>query len=251
MELSIPVIIVICGLFFAVALLYSSVGHGGASGYIAILSFFSFTPMQMSTTALILNLLVAGTGFVSFYKARHFSAKLTWPFLTTSVPAAFLGGMILVSAHIYSLLLAGVLLFAAFRLIVEIRPSTHNSISKFPSPFVALPVGAGIGLISGIVGVGGGIFLSPLILLMKWAEPKRTSATSACFILVNSFAGLSGRFIGGSFEIGILAPFMFTAFLGGLAGSYLGANLFSGSMLRRLLGVILLIASYKLLKVAL
>ncbi len=251
MELSIPVVITICALFFIIALLYSSVGHGGASGYLAVLSFFSFVPMQMSTTALILNLLVAGTSFISFCRAGHFSAKLTYPFLITSVLAAFLGGMIIVSPRAYSLLLAVVLLFAAFRLIIEIRPAPEISVSKFPSLLVALPVGAGIGLISGIVGVGGGIFLSPLILFMKWAYPKQTSATSACFILVNSLAGLLGRFTGGSLEIGMLAPFVFTAFLGGLVGSYMGANLLSGSILRRILGVILLIASYKLLKLSL
>lgn len=251
MELSIPIVITICVLFFVVASLYSSVGHGGASGYLAVLSFFSFAPMQMSSTALILNLLVAGIGFFSFYRAGHFNDRITWPFLITSVPAAFIGGMIHVTTRNYSLLLALVLIFAAFRLISEIRSKPEDSVSKFPSLLVALPVGAGIGLISGIVGVGGGIFLSPLILFMKWADPKQTSATSACFILVNSLAGLLGRFTGGSLEIGMLAPFVFTAFLGGLVGSYMGANLLSGSILRRILGVILLIASYKLLKLSL
>jgi len=181
MELSIPVVITICALFFIIALLYSSVGHGGASGYLAVLSFFSFVPMQMSTTALILNLLVAGTSFISFYRAGHFSAKLTYPFLITSVLAAFLGGMIIVSPRAYSLLLAVVLLFAAFRLIIEIRPAPEISVSKFPSLLVALPVGAGIGLISGIVGVGGGIFLSPLILFMKWAVPQ-TNISHICLL---------------------------------------------------------------------
>jgi hypothetical protein len=251
MELSTPALIAICGLFFAVAALYSSVGHGGASGYLAVLSFFSFAPKSMSTTGLILNLFVAGTAFVSFYRAGHFKARFTWPFILASVPAAFLGGMIHLPAQTYAFLLAGALLFAAFRLVVAFRPATPNDDSKFPGLVVALPVSAGIGMISGIVGVGGGIFLSPLILLMGWANPKQTSATSACFIFVNSLAGLAGRFTGGLFEIGLLAPFVAAAFLGGLAGAHLGANLFSSRTLQRALGVVLIIAAYKLLVVAL
>jgi hypothetical protein len=251
MELSTPSLIAICGLFFAVAMLYSSVGHGGASGYLAVLSFFSITPKSMSTTGLILNLFVAGTAFVSFYRAGHFSAALTWPFLLTSVPAAFLGGMIRVPPKAYSLLLAIALLFAAFRLIIQFRSEASRDTAKVPHLLTALIVGAGIGLLSGIVGVGGGIFLSPLILLMNWADPKRTSAASACFILVNSLAGLAGRLASSNFEIGLLAPFVGAAFLGGIVGSYLGANQFSSLTLRRVLGVVLIIAAYKIVVVAL
>jgi hypothetical protein len=250
MEFSTSSLLAICGLFFAVAMLYSSVGHGGASGYLAILSFFPIAPKSMSTTALILTLLVSAIAFISFYRAGHFSAPLTWPFLVASVPAAFLGGMIHVPRQIYSLLLAGALFFAAFRLIVEFKPAA-SEITKFPNLFVTLPAGAAIGLISGIVGVGGGIFLSPLILLMHWADVKKTSATSAGFILVNAVAGLAGRFLRGNFEIGLLAPFLAAAVFGGLVGSYFGANFFSGRTLRRALGVVLIIAAYKLIVVAL
>jgi len=246
MELSTPAVIGISGLIFAVAVLYSSVGHGGASGYLAVLSFFALAPKSMSTTGLILNLFVAGTAFIAFYRAGHFSAPLTWPFLVTSIPAAFIGGMIHVPMQVYAVLLAGALVFAAFRLIAEFRSTPENNRAQLPKLAAALPAGAGIGLLSGLVGVGGGIFLSPLILLMNWADAKRTSATSACFILVNSLAGLAGRFMSSRLEIGVLAPFVVAAFLGGLAGSHLGANRFSGRTLRRLLGVVLLIAAYKL-----
>lgn len=249
MEFSTSSLLVVCGLFFAVAMLYASVGHGGASGYLAILSFFAITPKTMSTTALILTLLVSALAFISFYRAGHFSAALTYPFLLASVPAAFLGGMIHVPTTTYALLLAGALCFAAFRLMIEFRPAPSNTILKTPGLLVMLPIGAIIGLLSGIVGVGGGIFLSPLILLMRWADPKKTSATSACFIFVNALAGLAGRFLRGNFEIGMLAPFLLAAFLGGMVGSHLGANLLSGRTLQRALGVVLIIAAYKLIVV--
>lgn len=247
MELSLPVIALVCILLFAVSALYSSVGHGGASGYLAVLSFFAFAPASMSSTALILNVLVSGISFYSFSKAGHFSWRLTWPFLVTSVPAAFIGGTIDVPMHNYSLLLAAVLLFAAFRMVLEIKTGAKIAGPVLPRLFIAFLSGTIIGLISGIVGVGGGIFLSPLILLMKWADSKPTSATSAFFILINSLAGLLGRFSRGSIEFNILAPFLVTAFFGGLIGSHLGANLFSNRTLRFALGVVLVIASFKLL----
>lgn len=249
MEFTPTSLLAICSLLFVVALLYSSVGHGGASGYLAVLSFFAVAPKSMSTTGLILNLFVAGIAFLAFYRAGHFSPSLTWPFLVTSVPAAFLGGMIHVPKSTYAVLLAIALTFAAFRLMIQFRSDTASNEIRLPNLPVVLVIGAIIGLISGIVGVGGGIFLSPLILLMHWADPKKTSATSAAFILVNSIAGLAGRFLSGSFEIGVLAPFVLAAFLGGLAGANLGANKFSGITLRRVLGVVLMIAAYKLVAV--
>lgn len=251
MELSTSSLLAICGLFFAVAMLYSSVGHGGASGYLAVLSFFAVSPKSMSTTGLILNLFVASIAFITFYRAGHFSLPLTWPFLVASIPAAFLGGMITVPKSAYALLLALALAFAALRLMIQFRSEVSAKPIGRPSLPIMLVAGAGIGLISGIVGVGGGIFLSPLILLLNWAHPQKTSATSAIFILVNSLAGLVGRFFSGSFEIGMLAPFVLAAFLGGLAGANLGANKFSSLTLRRALGVVLIIAAYKLIVVML
>ncbi len=247
MEFSFPTLAAVSVLFFFVAILYSSVGHGGASGYLAVLSFFSIAPALMSTTALLLNVLVSTTAFVAFFRAGHFSMKLVWPFLVTSVPAAFFGGALKLPPKGYFLLLASVLLFAAYRLIIDI-PSKHDeSLARPPKLGVALPVGAGIGALSGIVGVGGGIFLSPLILLMDWAGAKRTAAVSALFILVNSIAGLSGRLYTGTFAVSELLPFLAAAFLGGLVGSRLGSRRFSSLTLRRLLGLVLIVASAKLI----
>lgn len=246
MEFSLSVLLGVSALFFFVAFLYSSVGHGGASGYLAVLSFFPIAPALMSTTALILNVLVSTTAFYAFYRSGHFSGRLAWPFLVTSVPAAFIGGAIRLPAKVYFLLLAGVLLFAAFRLMLRTVAANDEQDARPPKHLVALPVGAGIGALSGIVGVGGGIFLSPLILLNGWAGAKRTSAVSALFILVNSVAGLTGRIFTGAYEAKQLAPFLIAAFMGGIVGSSLGARRFSSLTLRRLLGVVLIVASVKL-----
>ena len=251
MEFSFPAIAVISLLFFGVAFLYSSVGHGGASGYLAVLSLFTLSPAVMSTTALILNVLVSATALITFFKAKHFATKLTWPFIVTSVPAAFLGGMMYVSVHVYQVLLAIVLFVAGLRFLLEMRSSKQEPGVQLPSLLVSLPVGAFIGFVSGLVGVGGGVFLSPLILMMRWANAKRTAATSAALILVNSVAGLSGRVTGGSFEVGALLPLLVAAFVGGLLGSHLGAVRYSSRTIRQLLGVVLLIASAKLFFAAL
>ncbi|HEY5614842.1 MAG TPA: sulfite exporter TauE/SafE family protein [Bacteroidota bacterium] len=237
-------------LIFFVAVLYSSVGHGGASGYLAVLSFFAVAPAEMSSTALVLNLLVAGVGAYLYTKAGHLSWKLTWPFLVTSVPMAFVGGLLSVSDKTYFLLLAAVLLVAAIRLATAKNVALNDSETLNLRLGVALPVGAGVGILSGIVGVGGGIFLSPLMIFMKWADPKRTAAVSALFIWVNSLAGLGGRFLRDALVFGDLLPLVVAAFLGGLLGSYVGANKFSGAMLRRVLAIVLLIASFKLVYAA-
>ena len=150
-------------LIFLVALTYSSVGHGGASGYLALLSLYSFPPETMSASALVLNLLVAGTAFWAFWKCHHFSWSLTWPFIVTSVPAAFLGSLARIPASLYSVLLAGVLFFAGVRLMGQGSPQETKVLGR-PTVRMALASGAGIGLVSGMVGIGGGIFLSPLLL---------------------------------------------------------------------------------------
>ncbi|MGA9364684.1 MAG: sulfite exporter TauE/SafE family protein [Bacteroidota bacterium] len=246
MELSFQAVAVVSLLFLGVAFLYSSVGHGGASGYLAVLSFFAFAPTFMSTTALILNILVSATALIAFSKAKHLELGLTWPFVVTSVPAAFLGGVAPVSPRTYQLILAVVLLIAGLRFLLEIRSSKDESVLRIPSLLISLPVGALVGFVSGLVGVGGGIFLSPLILMMRWADAKRTAATSAGFILVNSISGVFGRVTAGTFAPGPLLPFLIAAFIGGLLGSHFGAVRYSGKTIRRLLGVVLLVASAKL-----
>ncbi|MBM4169739.1 MAG: sulfite exporter TauE/SafE family protein [Ignavibacteria bacterium] len=240
-------ILILSILVLVVALLYSSVGHGGASGYLAVLSFFVIAPAVMSSTALLLNVLVAGMGSYAFYRAGHFSFRLTWPFVVTSVPAAFIGGLISVSEKAYFFLLAVILLIAAYRMVIVVNGSAPEPDGSRTRLAVAWPVGGGIGLLSGIVGVGGGIFLSPLMILRKWAGAKQTAAVSAVFIVVNSMAGLGGRLVRGGLEFGSLWPLVVAAFAGGWVGSHLGARRFSSLTLRRLLAVVLVIASGKLL----
>jgi len=162
-----------------VAFLYSSVGHGGASGYLAILSLFSLMPRQMGTTALLLNCLVSGVAFITFFRAGHFSSRLTWPFLVASMPFAWIGGALSVSPPFYKMLLAFTLLVAAVRLSLQMSIKKVATYPHHPSLAIALPMGGGIGLLSGMVGVGGGIFLTPLLLLKGWADPKSASASSA------------------------------------------------------------------------
>lgn len=233
--------------FFVIAVLYASVGHGGASGYLAVLSFLGARPGAMAMTALTLNLVVAGIALGSFARAGHLNGRLAWPFIAASVPAAFLGGATPVSVQMYAALLASSLFVGALRLAITVRRQEAGSITP-PSWAVAVPVGAGIGWFSGVVGVGGGIFLSPLLLLLRWANAKQTAAASACFILVNSAAGLAGRFTRGATDYGMLWPLLMAACAGGLLGSRLGANHFSEMLLKRLLAVVLLTAAVKLLR---
>jgi hypothetical protein len=238
-------------LVFLVALAYSSVGHGGASGYLAVLSFFALTPAAMAPSALCLNLLVAGLAFAAFYRAGHFVFRLLWPFLLASIPFAFLGGLTRVSVQTYSMLLAAALLFAAVRLMAVTSATAGEARVRVPSLTIALPVGAALGFVSGIVGVGGGIFLSPLMILLGWADAKRTAAVSAAFIWVNSLAGLYGQLLKNPVDWMGLLPLVGVAFAGGLLGSYLGAERLPGLWLRRILGVVLLLAAIKLLRLAL
>lgn len=232
--------------FFLIALLYASVGHGGASGYLAMLSFMAVRPDEMAATALTLNVLVAGLALFSFARAGHLVGKLTWPFLVSSVPAAFLGGAVPVPVRLYAVLLAVALSVGALRLAREWSQDVEGLVRP-PSLTVALPLGGGIGWLSGAVGVGGGIFLSPLLLLWQWATPKQAAAASSAFILANSAAGLGGRAFRSGLEYGTLWPLLVAALLGGLVGSHLGVNHFSGRTLRRCLAVVLLVAAGKLL----
>ncbi len=239
-------ILLLIPLILIVAFLYSSVGHGGASGYLAVVSLVLTTlaPRELSTTALLLNLVVAGVASLAYWRAGHFRPRLLLPFLITSIPAAFLGGRLDIPAATYGLLLAGALIFAAVRLALP-APASSGAPRTIPLG-LALLIGAGIGLLSGIVGVGGGIFLSPLMVLFLWADPKQTAAVSAPFIWINSLSGLLGRLAAGTLATGPVLLLVAPAFVGGLLGSWLGASRLSGLVIRRLLASVLAIAALKL-----
>lgn len=233
-------------LLFAVASLYSSVGHGGASGYLALLSFFAFAPAEMATTALTLNVLVAGTAFLSFRAAGHFRLRLLLPFVLASIPAAFVGGLLSISARSYAWLLGTVLIVAAVRLAWGGTIEERGRITRAPETGVAVGTGAGIGLLSGIVGVGGGIFLSPIMILKGWATARETAAVSAAFIFLNSLSGLGGRVVGGTLVYGPLLWLIPVVIMGGIFGSGLGAQRARSVHLRRLLSAVLILAAFKL-----
>jgi len=237
----------ISSLLLIVAALYSSVGHGGASGYLAILALFAVSPQAMSSTALILNLLVSAISFTAFSRSGHWSPRLLGPFVVGSVPAAFVGGMLRVPHSTYGYLLALALTIAAIRLGFSLSVSKDVSGAKnHPGLVMAILIGAFIGLLSGIVGIGGGVFLGPVLVLMNWSEVKEAAGTCAGFIFVNSLAALAGRAYQGTLQVNSLAPFMTAALAGGLIGSYMGAKRLPPVFLRRLLAVVLLIAAVKL-----
>ncbi len=178
-------------LIFVAAVLYSSVGHAGASGYLAAMALFGLAPAVMKPTALILNLLVGTVGTIRFASAGHFDRKIFLPLAALSVPMAFLGGMMKLPITTYKIILGAVLIFAAWRLVV--KPKANAGELKPVSVPRALGFGAGLGLLSGLTGVGGGIFLSPLLLFLGWADVRKTAGVSVAFILVNSAAGLLGH----------------------------------------------------------
>ena len=245
MEWSPLVTLLVSALLFVVAVLYSSVGHGGATGYLAVLSFFAVAPAQIAGTALVLNVLVAGMASMAFIRAHHLVKRLLWPFVFVSVPAAFLGGYLKVADRLYFILLAAGLLAAALRL--GLTPLKNLAEPTRPPPVAAaFPLGGVIGLFSGMIGIGGGVLLSPILILARWATVKQIAAVAAIFIVVNSLAGIAGRAARGTWDVMPAFIPLVAAFAGGLLGSHLGANKFSGNMLRRLLAVVLLLAAVKL-----
>ena len=176
---------------FVVAMLYASVGHGGASGYLAIMALFSLHPAALKPTALVLNIVVSGVAAWLYLTAKQFSWRVFWPFAVTSIPASYLGGCFSLPPHLYRPFLGVILLFAAWRLLV--RTERRDGKIRPPRLPVAMSVGAVLGFASGLIGVGGGIFLSPLMVLLGWARVREVSGIAALFILVNSVAGLLGH----------------------------------------------------------
>ncbi|MFN0279099.1 MAG: sulfite exporter TauE/SafE family protein [Pyrinomonadaceae bacterium] len=229
---------------FAVAILYSSVGHGGASGYLAVMAIFAVPQNFTRPTALMLNVFVASVASVQFYRSGNFSWRLFLPFAAASIPAAFVGGMIVLPTTAYKLVLGFVLIFAAARLAWKFASDAKT---RTPPIWLCLIIGAIIGLLSGLVGVGGGIFLTPILLLMNWSETKRAAGVSALFILVNSIAGLAGNFA----QVAKLPPdvwfWVAAAVVGGVIGSTLGSKRFDSITLRRVLALVLLFAGVKLI----
>jgi len=231
-------------ILFVVAFLYASVGHGGASGYLALMAIYGIAPEVMKPTALLLNLFVSGSAFLQFYRGNHFLKYIFLPLAAASIPMSFVGGMLVIEDHIYKKILGALLLLPVIRLLFF--KNTDTSGLKKSNIYLSLLVGGCIGLLSGMIGIGGGIILSPVLLLLKWTDQKQTAAISALFIFVNSVAGLAGQFTKGIEFNNNMLLYVVVAFSGGMLGAYYGAAKFNQNVLKNVLGLVLFMAAFKL-----
>lgn len=245
--LDIPYIYLFLGLLPLVAFMYAGVGHGGASGYLALMALFMFPPDIMKPTALLLNIFIAGVSFWAFKKRGHFNWKLFYPFAIASIPAAFIGGYMEVEVDLYKKVLAVLLIFSVLRMLGFLGKEKEET--RKIQLWQGLIAGGVIGFFSGMIGIGGGIILSPVILLMGCGKMKETAAVSALFIFVNSVSGMSGYLLKGS----SVSPQSFVlvgiALVGGVAGAYVGSGKMNNVQLRYMLAFVLMIASAKLFMV--
>jgi uncharacterized protein len=234
-------------LIFLAAVFYSAVGHAGASGYLAVMAFLGLVSTEMKPTALVLNILVATIATARYAWAGSFSWRNLWPFLIGSIPLAFFGGAIHLPGHIYRPIVGAVLLVAAARLF---WPGAEKAVAAGATGVPVVPAagsGAVIGLLSGLTGTGGGIFLSPLMLFCGWAEARQTAGVSAAFILANSLAGLAGNITSVRGLPSYLPVLLVAAGVGGFIGAELGSRKLGHSAFRRVLAVVLVVAGLKLI----
>lgn len=227
-----------------IAFLYSSVGHGGASGYLAFMGLVGFDILFMKSTALTLNLFVSGIAFILYYRGGYFKFKLLWPFVIASIPFAFFGAQILINPKIYKIILGIFLLLSTLRMLLN--PKVPHEVIRFSLP-LALLTGAVLGLLSGMIGIGGGILLTPIIILLGWGNIKEAAAVSAPFIFLNSFSGLGGLMVSGFHFVPEILTWIIVVATAGLLGSYLGSKKISILGLRYVLAFVLAMASFKLL----
>lgn len=227
-----------------VAMLYASVGHGGASGYLALMALFSFTPEIMRPTALLLNLFVSGIAFYHYYRSGHFNRKLFLSFALSSIPLSLMGSMISIDSVLYKKILGVVLLIAILKMLSDF--GNNKAKLRQVKIWQGLVIGGFIGFLSGLIGIGGGIILTPIILLFHWGDLKSAAAVSALFIWVNSAAGLFGQMAIGVEISGEAFILVGIAFIGGFIGSYLGSKKLNNSALRYVLAFVMSLATIKL-----
>lgn len=237
--------------FFVIALVYASVGFGGGSSYLALLAqpFFALLPDTIRPTALLCNIVVVTGGTIIFYRQGKIHWKDVWPFLVASVPLALAGGWWRLSQHTFFVLLAVTLMLAS--VLLWVQPAEQNAGDRWLNSLGAkIALGGGIGFLSGLVSIGGGIFLSPILHLAGWAEPRKISALASVFILVNSMGGLAGQFWGKgvALELSFIAPLLAAVLAGGQIGSRLGAMKLNPKMIKRTTAVLILVAALNILK---
>lgn len=232
-------------LIAVVAFLYASVGHGGASGYLALMVIFGISPVMMKSSALLLNIFVSGIAFIQYYRQGHFKWNILLPFILLSIPLSFIGAKIHIEVHVYKMILAVCLMLATLRLLGVFGKNVETKISEVK--FIpALCIGGAIGFVSGMIGIGGGILLSPVLLLLHWADIKKASAVSAAFIFLNSVAGIAGASGGHQFSPQIYV-WAIIAIIGGTAGSFFGSSKFNHVVLKYVLSIVLIFACTKLI----
>lgn len=232
--------------FFLVALLYSSVGHAGATGYLAVMAIMGIEPSLMKPTALVLNIIVASIASYNYYKKDAISFKILIPLIIISIPASYIGGRINLPPHYYKPLVGAFLLYAASRAFFTAKINSNYS-TKTPNNITLGVVGGALGFLSGLTGVGGGVFLSPLMLMLKWASIRTISGTAAGFILVNSIAGLAGLTSASYSMIDGMSWLVVAVMFGGIIGSEFGSHRYTTSTIQKLLAATLLIAGIKLI----
>ena len=229
------------------AILYSSVGHGGASGYLAVMALFGLDPALMKPAVLIMNIFVTMLVLSRLSRAGHFNWRLFIPFIIGSIPMAFIGGAYTLNSDTYKIIVGLALILAMWRMLVVVE---NNDRLTMPKLWVALPVGGLLGLISGLTGVGGGIFLSPLLLLFNWTNMRGSAAIAAAFILVNSIAGIAGYATTANQWPEGIPVLVVTALVGGFIGSELCLRRLAPNQLRKVLAVVLAIAGAKMIATA-
>jgi uncharacterized protein len=242
-------IIILAVLILVAVLLYSSVGHAGASGYFAAMALMGISPAVMKPTALTLNILVAVIAKAKYYRVGAFFWHLFWPFALASIPFAYLGGVLTLPTHTYKPLVGGVLIYAAWRS-YRTAHQPANTASARPHLALLLLAGASLGFLSGLTGVGGGIFLSPLLLFFRWAEVKVISGIAAAFILVNSVAGLLGAITSAPALPSALPYWAVAAVIGGYVGAEYGSKRLGNPAIQKLLAVVLFVAGAKMIATA-
>jgi uncharacterized protein len=224
------------------AFLYASVGHGGASGYLAVMALFAIAPPVMKQTALLLNLGVSLMSFIAFYRQGYFKWTLFWPFALGSIPAAYLGARIPLADSTYKQILGACLFLAVIRMVVTLKESEPRKLNLG----IGVLAGAAIGVLSGMIGIGGGIILSPLLLLFRWANLKEAAAISALFIFVNSVSGLAGLKTWIPLDQSQMLYWLAASLVGGFLGAWWGAGIASNTKVKWILALVLVIASLKL-----
>ncbi|HET9734949.1 MAG TPA: sulfite exporter TauE/SafE family protein [Burkholderiales bacterium] len=245
-----PVLLLLATGMLVAAFVYASVGHGGASAYLAAMALAGIAPAEMRPIALTLNVLVSALATWKFWRAGHFHWRLFWPFAAVSIPFAYLGGAITLPGQAYRIVVGLVLVYAGWQLWQSFRAGDEMRAVRAPAISLAMAIGAAMGLLSGLTGVGGGIFLSPLLLMLGWAGTKQTSAVAAPFILVNSLAGLAAGFVVGTASLPTMTWALAAAVLmGGWLGAEYGSQRFANPVVRRVLAVVLAVAGAKMMLV--